>query len=70
MPPRLTTIEFLGRAQWIGIALVPAGYLHLANALFALSGAGNLARRYRWTVPTRLWRQQCVAPAGDCSVPI
>lgn len=41
------TKTFLGRAQWLGIALVPAGYLHLANALFALGNRGELARSGR-----------------------
>ncbi|MFV9504966.1 MAG: histidine kinase N-terminal 7TM domain-containing protein [Oscillochloridaceae bacterium umkhey_bin13] len=47
---RPATLEFLGRAQWLGIAIVPAGYLHLANALFALSDRQALAARYRWSV--------------------
>ncbi len=47
---RAATLEVLGRAQWLGIALVPAAYLHLANALFALSDRPEQARRARWTV--------------------
>lgn len=34
---RASTMEFLGRAQWLGIAIVPAAYIHLANGLFALT---------------------------------
>jgi hypothetical protein len=34
---RARTVEFLGRAQWLGIAVVPAGYIHLANGLLALT---------------------------------
>lgn len=45
---RETTIQFLLRAQWLGIALVPAGYLHLADAL--LTRSGQIERRRRWLV--------------------
>jgi hypothetical protein len=31
-----STMAFLGRAQWLGIALVPAAYIHLANGLLSL----------------------------------
>jgi hypothetical protein len=34
---RSSTMEFLGRAQWLGIAIVPAAYIHLANGLLALT---------------------------------
>lgn len=34
---RLETIQFLLRAQWIGITLAPAAYLHLASALLHAS---------------------------------
>ncbi len=47
---RSETIEFLGRAQWLGIVLVPAGYIHFANALLALAGANELARRWRKSI--------------------
>ncbi|NJO83423.1 MAG: hypothetical protein HC828_11790 [Blastochloris sp.] len=47
---REETKDFLGRAQWIGIAVVPAAYLHLANALFALSQHNRLAKRSRWLI--------------------
>jgi hypothetical protein len=47
---RTATVEFLGRMQWIGVALVPGAYVHFANALLALNGAEKLARRRRWTV--------------------
>ncbi len=42
------TIQFLLRAQWLGITLVPAGYVHLSDAL--LSYSGLLSRRRRWLV--------------------
>ena len=42
------TIQFLLRAQWLGITLVPAGYIHLADALLTYSG--RLSRRRRWLV--------------------
>ncbi|MBC8075661.1 MAG: hypothetical protein H7Y32_06250 [Chloroflexales bacterium] len=38
------TISFLLRAQWLGIACVPAGYLHLSDALLTYSDG----RRPRW----------------------
>jgi hypothetical protein len=38
------TISVLLRAQWLGIAFVPAGYLHLSDALLAYSDGG----RPRW----------------------
>lgn len=44
---RPETIEFLGRAQWLGIVLVPAGYIHFANALLAFGNANALAQRWR-----------------------
>lgn len=44
------TKTFLGRAQWLGIALVPAGYLHLANGLFALGSRAQAAERLRGLV--------------------
>jgi len=44
------TKTFLGRAQWLGIGTVPAGYLHLANALFALGPRAELARKRRGLV--------------------
>ncbi|HMQ34228.1 MAG TPA: histidine kinase N-terminal 7TM domain-containing protein [Chloroflexaceae bacterium] len=47
---RATTMEFLGRAQWLGIAAVPAAYIHLANGLFALGERQEQARRARWLV--------------------
>ncbi|MDZ4721435.1 MAG: histidine kinase N-terminal 7TM domain-containing protein [Roseiflexaceae bacterium] len=42
------TIQFLLRAQWLGIVCVPAGYLHLADAL--LSYGGRPGPRRRWAV--------------------
>ncbi len=45
---RSSTLEVLGRAQWLGIAVVPAAYIHLANALLALTDrqpAAHAARR-------------------------
>lgn len=46
---RATTIQFLLRAQWLGIVCVPAGYIHLADALLAYSGQHEARRR--WSVP-------------------
>ncbi|MBK9710336.1 MAG: hypothetical protein IPO81_03235 [Kouleothrix sp.] len=46
---RDATIHFLLRAQWLGITCVPAGYLHLSDALLTYSGAPN--RNRRWLVP-------------------
>lgn len=40
-----TTREFLLRAQWLGIALVPAAYLHLSDALLTSVGLQSLRRR-------------------------
>src|ERR687883_346987 len=45
---RDTTIQFLLRAQWLGIVLVPAGYIHLSDALLTYSGLPD--RRRRWLV--------------------
>ncbi len=47
---RDSTLEFLGRAQWLGIAVVPAGYIHLANGLLGLGNRQHFAQRYRWLV--------------------
>lgn len=47
---RPATIEFLGRAQWLGIVLVPAGYIHFANALLASGSAHTIAQRWRRSV--------------------
>ncbi len=47
---RPETIEFLGRAQWLGIVLVPAGYIHFANALLTFGNASALAQRWRRSV--------------------
>jgi hypothetical protein len=46
---REETLHFLLRAQWLGIVGVPAGYIHLADALLDFSGQHNLRRR--WSVP-------------------
>jgi MFS family permease len=43
---RPETIQFLLRAQWFGIALVPAAYLHLARALLTTSSGHNQPRRW------------------------
>ncbi len=43
---RETTIQFLLRAQWLGITLVPAGYVHLSDALLTYSGLPNKGRRW------------------------
>jgi hypothetical protein len=45
---RDSTIQFLLRAQWMGIVCVPAGYTHLSDALLAYSGLPG--RRRRWLV--------------------
>jgi hypothetical protein len=47
---RPETIEFLGRAQWLGIVLVPAGYIHFANALLSFGSANALAQQWRKSV--------------------
>src|SRR5919201_1242186 len=47
-PEHDTTIQFLLRAQWLGIVCVPAGYIHLSDALLTYSAAPN--RRRRWLV--------------------
>lgn len=46
-----STIEFLARAQWFGIALVPAAYIHLANGLLAIGDRQPLAARTRSLIP-------------------
>jgi hypothetical protein len=43
---RDATLEFLLRAQWLGIVCVPAGYIHLSDALLTYSGAPNRGRRW------------------------
>lgn len=40
------TRTFLLRAQWLGIALVPAAYLHLSDALLVSVGYPSLRRRW------------------------
>lgn len=40
-----STREFLLRAQWLGIVLVPAAYLHLSDALLTSVGLQSLRRR-------------------------
>jgi GAF domain-containing protein len=42
---RETTREVLLRAQWLGIALVPAAYFHLSDALLASVGYTSARRR-------------------------
>jgi hypothetical protein len=42
---RPSTKLFLLRAQWLGIAFVPAAYLHFSNALLIFSGSYSLWRR-------------------------
>jgi hypothetical protein len=44
---RASTLEFLGRAQWLGIAVVPAAYIHLANGLLALTDRRSRAAAAR-----------------------
>src|SRR5690349_20571379 len=43
---RDSTIQFLLRAQWLGIVCVPAGYVHLCEALLTYSGLPNPRRRW------------------------
>lgn len=43
-----TTIQFLLRAQWLGIVCIPAGYVHLSDALLTYSAVAD--RRRRWLV--------------------
>jgi hypothetical protein len=43
---RASTVEFLLRAQWLGIVCVPAGYIHLADGLLAYGGLPNPRRRW------------------------
>lgn len=45
-----STMEFLGRAQWLGITLVPAAYVHMAHGLLALGERRSLTMRFRWGV--------------------
>jgi hypothetical protein len=45
---RDTTIQFLLRAQWLGIVCIPAGYIHLSDALLTYSGERD--QRRRWLV--------------------
>jgi hypothetical protein len=45
---RDSTIQFLLRAQWLGIVCIPAGYIHLSDALLTYSDVPD--RRRRWLV--------------------
>ena len=45
---RFSTQQFLLRAQWLGIALVPAAYLHLSDGL--LTSVGYQSLRRWWAV--------------------
>lgn len=47
---RFSTQQFLLRAQWLGITLVPAAYLHLSDAL--LTSVGYQSLRRWWVVVT------------------
>lgn len=47
---REETLTFLGQVQWLGIALVPAAYIHLANALLRLGRHARAAERARTLV--------------------
>src|SRR5689334_4838558 len=40
-PVRESTTQFLLRAQWLGIVCIPAGYLHLSDALLTYSGVAD-----------------------------
>lgn len=48
-PEHASTIQFLLRAQWLGIVCVPAGYIHLSYALLEFTDRPQ--HNYRWTVP-------------------
>ena len=41
--------EFLLRLQWVGLVFLPAGYLHLSDALLVTAGRPSRGRR-RWAV--------------------
>jgi hypothetical protein len=43
---RDSTIQFLLRAQWLGIVCVPAGYIHLSDALLSYSGLPMRGRQW------------------------
>ncbi|HEX6288744.1 MAG TPA: hypothetical protein VFZ66_06110 [Herpetosiphonaceae bacterium] len=43
---REDTRQFLLRAQWLGIVLVPAAYLHLSDAILTSVGLQSLRRRW------------------------
>src|SRR5215470_20270352 len=43
---RDTTIQFLLRAQWLGIVCIPAGYIHLSDALLTYSSVSDRLRRW------------------------
>jgi len=43
---RDSTIQFLLRTQWLGIACVPAGYIHLSDALLSYSGLPVRGRQW------------------------
>jgi N-terminal 7TM region of histidine kinase len=45
---RVSTVQVLLRAQWLGIVSVPAGYVHLSHALLAYGGQPG--GRRRWVV--------------------
>lgn len=47
-PSQPSTIQFLLRAQWLGIVCIPAGYIHLSDALLTYGGVPD--RRRRWLV--------------------
>ncbi len=42
------TIQFLLRAQWLGIALVPPAYMHLSHALRTMNQAYQTSRLQSW----------------------
>jgi uncharacterized membrane protein YwaF len=47
--PSQTTLENIVRAQWIGIAFIPAATFHLSDALLATTGLPSRGRRRRVT---------------------
>lgn len=47
---RTATIQFLLRAQWLGIALVPAAYLHLSYGFLKTSMETRQAGARRWMI--------------------
>ncbi|NOK62849.1 MAG: hypothetical protein GFH23_1086674n96 [Chloroflexi bacterium AL-N1] len=45
-PERESIVQFLLRAQWVGIVCIPAGYIHLTDTLLTHNGLPSRARRW------------------------